>query len=99
MITSALLRPFKQTIINSTTHTQFGGGLRAGGTILIFALMLLLEINPKFVLIGLDIENEFNKVTRASILDYISTRPSLRPLFGTNGRPAPTSDLAVAPPW
>ena len=81
VITSALMRPFKQSIIAATAPTQFGGGLRSGGTILIFALMLLLESNPEFVLIGLDIENAFNEVTRKEILDFIFSRQSLQPLW------------------
>ena len=71
VVTFALLHPFKPVIIDSTAPTQFGWGLRASGTILIFALMLLLDTNPKFVLIRLDIENAFNEVTRKEILDYI----------------------------
>ena len=81
LVTFALLCPFKQAIIYSTAPTQFGRGLRSGRKILIFALMLLLETNPDFVLIGLDIENTFNEVTRKAILDYVYEKQSLQLLW------------------
>ena len=36
-----------------------------------YGLSLFIKTNLEFVLIGLDIENSFNEVTRASILEYV----------------------------
>ena len=68
VITSALLIPFKATIIYATKPTLFGSRQKAGCSQLVFDIQLILEANPSFVAISLDIKNAFNDVKRSVIL-------------------------------
>jgi len=57
VVTTALMEPFKAALIEATHPTQFGSGEKAGGSQLIFGVKTLMESNPGFVCIGLDIKN------------------------------------------
>ena len=81
VVTTALMTPFKKAIIAATTPTQFGSGEKAGGSQLVFAAQPMLEANPSFVIIGLDVENAFNEAMRKSILDEIWDTNSLKDIW------------------
>ena len=50
---------------------QFGVGTKGGGAQITMALRLLMEANPDWVLIALDIKNAFNEIMRQEVLDAI----------------------------
>ena len=81
VFTATLLEPFKQAIIDVTAPTQFGSGEKAGGSQLVFAAQLMLEANPSFVAISLDIKNAFNEVTRKVVLEKLWEDLRLRNLW------------------
>ena len=83
-----------------TKLTQFGAGEKAGGSQLIFGVQLLLEANPHFVVIALDIKNTFNEVKRITLLEKLWEDERLRTLWYYFCRvKVPTSyvDLGVGP--
>lgn len=69
VITSTLLAPFKQSIIDVTTPTQLGSREKPGGSQLIFATQLMLEANLDFLIISLDIVNASSEVERKVVLE------------------------------
>jgi len=65
---------------------QFGVGTKGGGAQITMALRLLIEANPDWVLIALDIKNAFNEIMRQEVLDAIWDDCVLRPLWYYNLR-------------
>ena len=66
--------------------SQFSVGTNGGGSQLIMAITLLLEANPDWVIIALDISNAFNEIQRHSILEQLWKNIELRPLWNYNFR-------------
>ena len=81
VLTATLMHPFKQAIIDVTAPTQYGSGEKAGGSQLVFAAQLMLEANPEFACLSLDIKNAFNEVERKTILDKLWETKRLRHLW------------------
>ncbi len=77
MITKALGAPFMERIQSICDPCQFGGAQ------ITMALRLLMDANPDWVLIALDIKNAFNEIMRQEVLDAIW---GLRPLWYHNLR-------------
>ena len=49
-------------------------------------IRLLMEANPEWILIALDIKNSFNEIMRQEVLNAIWNEPELRPLWYYNLR-------------
>ena len=80
-VSRAVLGEFSKQIISNTAPTQFGCGAKAGGTQMIMASQLHLEAHPDHVVVSLDMENAYNEIIRARILQALWDKPDLRPLF------------------
>ena len=63
--------------------SQFTVGTNGGESQLIMAITLLLEANPDWVIIALDISNAFNAIQRYSILEEELCKTSSFDLYGT----------------
>jgi len=66
VITKALHKPFMNNIKAGREPSQFAVGTNGGGSQLIMAITLLMEANPDWVVIALDIANTFNEIQRYS---------------------------------
>jgi len=71
VITKALYKPNMNKIQAGCEPNQFAVGTNGGGSQLIMAITLLLEANPDWVIIALDISNAFNEIQRYSILEEL----------------------------
>ncbi len=69
VITKALYKPYMNKIKAGCEPSQFAVGTNGGGSQLIMAITLLLEANPDWITIALDISNAFNEIQRYSILE------------------------------
>ena len=63
----------------------------AGGLKLVYAVRVLSEARPDFVVVKVDFRNAFNAVSRAVVIDALETEPRLRP--GSGGMMAMYWDL------
>jgi len=86
VITKALYKPLMNKIKAGCEPSQFSVGTSGGGSQLIMAITLLLEANPDWVIIALDISNAFNEIQRHSILEELWKNIELRPLWYYNFR-------------
>jgi len=84
VITKALYKPYMNKIKAGCEPSQFSVGTNGGGSQLIMAITLLLEANPGWVVIALDISNAFNEIQRHSILEELWKNIELRPLWYYN---------------
>jgi len=64
MITKALYKLYMNKIKAGCEPSQFSVGTNGGGSQLIMAIALLLEANPDWVIMALDISNAFNEIQR-----------------------------------
>jgi len=69
VITKALYKPYKNKMKAGCEPSQFSVRTNGGGSHFIMAITLLLEANPDWVIIALDILNAFNEIQRYSILE------------------------------
>jgi len=74
------------TIKAGCEPSQFLVGTNGDGSQLIMAITLLLEANPDWVIISLDISNAFNETQRHSIVEELWKNIELRPLWYYNYR-------------
>ena len=84
VITKALYKPYMNKIKAGCEPSQFSVGTNGGGSQLIMAITLLLEANPDWVIIALDISNAFNEIQRHSILEELWKDIELKPLWYYN---------------
>ena len=79
------LLPIYGKIREKCESCQLGIGTKGGGTQLVMVITrLLLEANPGWVVIALDIVNAFNEIDRQSILEAIWDKEEIRPLWYYN---------------
>ena len=64
VITKELYSPFMGKIREKCEPCQFGIGTKGSGSQLVMAITLLLEANPSWVVIALDIINAFNEIEK-----------------------------------
>ena len=62
----ALRKSFKNKIRAGCEPSQFAVGTNGGGLQVVMAITLLMEANPDWVVIALDIANTFNEIQRYS---------------------------------
>ena len=86
VITKALYSPYLSTIRKVCDPCQFGIGTSGGGSQLVMAIQLLLEANPSWTVISLDIRNAFNEIKRTAVLEALWENLALRPLWYYNFR-------------
>ena len=86
VITKALYAPFMEAIREKCDPCQFSIGTKGGGSQLVLAITLLLEANPEWVVVALDIVNTFNESERKLVLESIWEDEDLRPLWYYNMR-------------
>jgi len=84
VITKALHKPYMNKIKAGCEPSQFSVGTNGGGSQLIMAITLLLEANPDWLIIALDISNAFNEMQHHSILEELWKNTELRPLWYYN---------------
>ena len=86
VITKALYKLYMNKIKAGCEPSQLAVGTNGGGSELIMAITLLLDANPDWVIIALDISNSFNEIQRYSVLEDLRKSIELRPLLYYNFR-------------
>ena len=81
LITRALYKTYMPMFNDAMKPTQYAVGEKGGITQHLFGLRAIIDQNPNSVIISVDVRNNFNEVSRKSILQSLWSEPSLRPLF------------------
>lgn len=101
----SVITDFKPALANHLFPQQVAIGVEGGISKLVFAIRLLAESNPDWVVVKIDLRNAFNEIARATVLARLNADPALRslvPMVWAVSSPASpvflaACDLAQAP--
>jgi hypothetical protein len=65
---NAILLPFQADFVKELMPQQLGVGVKIVVELLIMSLRMTLHMNPKFGLVGIDLENAYKKIWRETVL-------------------------------
>jgi hypothetical protein len=98
-IHSAVMVDFKEPLAQHFWPQQVAVGEPGGLSILIFGVRAMLEANPDWIVVKVDVRNAYNEIKRAKVFQRLEDTPSLRamlPLFWATYRHSSEIALATA---
>ena len=90
---TAVASQFKESVMGIVCPEQVAVGVKAAGQKITTAMRLMLEANPTWVVIKLDIDNFFNEMDRATMMRRVAEHPELLELV-----PGLHAELSAASP-